>query len=108
MKNVISKFNFDYHKEIDVSGVPEGYDGFLLSSLYEESEENILHIVRDDKRATQLKSSIQFFYPKLKILYFPAWDCLPFDRSGPRLAIQAERLATLSTLSNNKSEKQII
>ena len=64
MTNVISKFNFDDHKEINISGVPEGYDGFLIGSLFEETGENVIHIARDDKRAALLKSSIQFFYWK--------------------------------------------
>ena len=99
---------FDKTNELTVSSVPEGYDGFLLSNLFSNAHCNILHIARDDRRANLLKAAINFFCPSIETLYFPAWDCLPFDRSGPRLTIQAERLAALSSLSNLDMQKRLV
>ena len=106
ISKVIERSVFDKTKELQVYGVPEGYDGFLLSSLFKDNTENILHIARNDKRAILLKTAIRFFCPGIQPIYFPAWDCLPFDRSGPKLAIQAERLSALSLLNEVGREKR--
>ncbi|MAI97364.1 MAG: transcription-repair coupling factor [Rhodobacteraceae bacterium] len=108
ISKIIENLVFEKTKELNVSGVPEGYDGFLLGTLFNDSFDNILHIARDDKRASLLRAALNFFYPDIEISYFPAWDCLPFDRSGPQLSIQAERLATLSSLSNIRNKKRLI
>ena len=39
MSRVIDTSSFIETKEMDVSGVPEGYDGFLLSSLFKDNAE---------------------------------------------------------------------
>ena len=108
ISKVIERSVFDKTKELQVYGVPEGFDGFLLSNLFNNDCENILHIARDDKRATLLKSALDFFSPKIETIYFPAWDSLPFDRSGPQLSIQAERMAALSSLCNTPRKKRLI
>src|SRR5690348_12199107 len=43
--------------------------------------------------------SIAFFAPKLEVLNFPAWDCLPYDRLSPKPDIESTRLATLAALA---------
>ncbi len=108
MRRMITKSIFGKSKETQVSGVPEGFDGFVLGSLFNEDVGTIIHVSRDDKRAALLISAINFFFPNIKTIYFPSWDCLPFDRSGPRLTIQAERLAALSLLFKTTKNKRII
>ena len=43
--------------------------------------------------------SARFFAPDVPVLYFPAWDCLPYDRVSPRSDIESQRLATLAALA---------
>ena len=40
-----------------------------------------------------------FLTPDAEVLYFPAWDCLPYDRASPSPRICAERITTLHALS---------
>ena len=52
----------------------------------------------DDQRAAVLADQLAVFAPKLDVLRFPAWDCLPYDRVSPVADIVARRLATLARL----------
>jgi len=88
-----------------LTGVPEGYDGFVLGQLaLEESARQgrpaaILHVARDDRRLEQLEASLSFFAPKLKRLVLPAWDTVPYDRVGPSSDLIARRITTLAVLA---------
>ena len=42
---------------------------------------------------------MRFFAPKVSVLPFPAWDCLPYDRTSPKSDIESQRLATLAALA---------
>ena len=46
--------------------------------------------------------AVRFFAPDLRVLSFPAWDCLPYDRVSPKADIESARLATLAALSRRK------
>ncbi len=41
---------------------------------------------------------VRFFAPKCRVLTFPAWDCLPYDRVSPHRDVVAERIDTLIRL----------
>ncbi len=88
-----------------LTGVPEGYDGFVLGQLaLEESARQgrpaaILHVARDDRRLEQLEASLSFFAPKLKRLVMPAWDTVPYDRVSPSSDLVARRITTLAVLA---------
>ena len=62
-----------------ISGVPEGLDADLLAKEILKGS-SLIHISSNDKRLSELKTALAFFNPHLKILEFPAWDCLPYDR----------------------------
>jgi transcription-repair coupling factor (superfamily II helicase) len=40
-----------------------------------------------------------FFAPDVRLLSFPSWDCLPYDRVSPKPDIESTRLATLAALA---------
>ncbi|MBO6781827.1 MAG: transcription-repair coupling factor, partial [Alphaproteobacteria bacterium] len=48
-----------------------------------------------------MADAVGFFAPGTRVLRFPAWDCLPYDRVPPRGDVVAERLATLATLAGS-------
>jgi transcription-repair coupling factor (superfamily II helicase) len=48
------------------------------------------------------------FAPELEVLTFPAWDCLPYDRSSPSLRSSSERLATLHALQRKRDKPQLL
>ncbi len=86
------------------SGVPEGFDALVLAQrVHEAARESgpgvILHVARDDRRLANLETALKFFAPKVRILTFPAWDTVPYDRISPNSEIVAKRIATLSRLA---------
>jgi transcription-repair coupling factor (superfamily II helicase) len=55
------------------------------------------------------KKLLDFFKPEMvKVLTFPAWDCLPYDRISPSKSVMAERLHTLMTLSGAKKQNHCV
>jgi transcription-repair coupling factor (superfamily II helicase) len=89
-----------------LSHVPEGYVAFVLADLAREGAPKLLvHVARDDQQLTALAEAIGFFAPELRLLQFPAWDCLPYDRAGPVAEIVARRLATLTELATDQKQQ---
>src|SRR5690606_9344262 len=70
------------------TGVPEGLDALALVRLAEEAASGekpgvLVHVARDDRRLEALKGQLKFFAPTLRVVTFPAWDTVPYDRVGP-------------------------
>jgi transcription-repair coupling factor (superfamily II helicase) len=99
-----SKFSWETDlPRIRFTGVPDGCDALLLAELLSSHTGSILHVSSDDVRMNRMADSIGFFAPNIRVLKFPAWDCLPYDRVPPRGDVVAERLATLAALSDYKT-----
>jgi transcription-repair coupling factor (superfamily II helicase) len=85
------------------SGVPEGLDAIVLSRLAQEAGSAagagiVLHVCRDDRRLDALQTALAFFAPKSKVIPFPAWDTVPYDRVGPTPDIVSRRITALAKL----------
>ncbi|HBF60558.1 MAG TPA: transcription-repair coupling factor, partial [Methyloceanibacter sp.] len=81
------------------SGVPEGLDALVLAELARHTSAPILHVARDGHRLATLEEAIGFFAPDVRVLTFPAWDSVPYDRVGPNAEIVADRIEALSALA---------
>ncbi len=88
---------------LTVGGVPEGYDALVVADMARAKGAPVLHIARDDARAHAFMEAVRFFAPDYELVFFPAWDCLPYDRVSPKAEIASERLAALSTLERHRS-----
>ncbi|WP_072377913.1 transcription-repair coupling factor [Hyphomicrobium sp. NDB2Meth4] len=89
---------------LTIAGVPEGLDALVLAQLVgeaaaEKAPGTVLHIARDDRRIEALEQGLSFFAPQVKVITFPAWDTVPYDRVGPMADIVAKRMATLAKLA---------
>ncbi len=81
-------------------GAPEGYDAAVLGGLLRDGKAVAwLHVCRDDARMGRFAATLQFFHPGLRVLTFPAWDCLPYDRVSPNGEITSRRIDTLTELA---------
>ncbi|MDA5193637.1 transcription-repair coupling factor [Govanella unica] len=89
---------------LTIAGVPEGYDALVLADIV-RARGTALHVARDDARMATLVDAIRFFAPEIEILRFPAWDCLPYDRSSPHADIAARRVRTLALLAERGTPK---
>ncbi|MAI11760.1 MAG: transcription-repair coupling factor [Rhodospirillaceae bacterium TMED167] len=86
-------------KTILYAGVPEGYDAVVTAEVAATGTgRDVLFVVRDDKRLAEAVTALNFFAPDVRVLPFPAWDCLPYDRVSPRSDIIAQRIDTLTAL----------
>ncbi len=87
-----------------VAGVPEGLDALVLAQLVAEAQAEhapgtLLHVARDDRRLDALERALAFFAPSVRVISFPAWDTVPYDRIGPNAEIVAKRIAALAKLA---------
>ncbi len=80
-----------------VGGAPEGFDALLIGEMA-HSGACVLHIARDDRRAAAMLEALAYFAPDIETVYFPAWDCLPYDRVSPNAGICSQRMAALHRL----------
>ncbi|MDE0522999.1 MAG: transcription-repair coupling factor [Boseongicola sp.] len=83
-----------------LSGAPEGLDASLVLRELETAS-RVCHVARDDKRMAAMAEALAFFAPHVRVLRFPGWDCLPYERVSPNVDISAERMATLARLACN-------
>ncbi|MCL4767374.1 MAG: transcription-repair coupling factor [Hyphomicrobiaceae bacterium] len=90
--------------DLILSGVPEGLDALVLARLTREAASAaggpgfVLHVARDDRRLEALQAALGFFDPKVRVIAFPAWDTVPYDRIGPSADIVARRMTALARL----------
>ncbi len=84
-----------------LSGVPEGCDALLVAESLEGQPDNAvhLHIARDAKRMAEMTDALAFFAPKIRVISFPAWDCLPYDRVSPNREVVSQRIDALTYLA---------
>ena len=86
-----------------LSGVPEGLDARVIADMVRASGREghaglHLHIARDDRRLVQLEAGLAFFAPDVKVIAFPAWDSVPYDRVSPNAEIVSKRITSLGKL----------
>jgi transcription-repair coupling factor (superfamily II helicase) len=86
-------------ERIILGGAPEGFDALLLLRELDKGRP-VVHIARDDKRAEAMRAALAVAGPQVAVIEFPAWDCLPYDRSSPNPEIAARRMATLAALAS--------
>ncbi|MGI9403498.1 MAG: transcription-repair coupling factor, partial [Hyphomicrobium sp.] len=86
-----------------IAGVPEGLDALVLAHLVSDGGSagapgTLLHVARDDRRLDALEQALSFFAPDVRVIPFPAWDTVPYDRIGPNAEIVAKRITALAKL----------
>ncbi|AQX30715.1 transcription-repair coupling factor [Bartonella schoenbuchensis] len=85
-----------------LDGIIDGFESFALAQLSSEiaQDKPLVYIVRDGTKISHVQQVLNFIEPNLPVLQFPAWDCLPYDRVSPGIAITARRLSTLAHISH--------
>lgn len=90
--------SIQHNKSLNVGGAPESYIPLLLRDL--SVKRSLVFIADDDSQANRIAEALKFFSPDTEILFFPAWDCLPYDRVSPHRDILAKRIEVLHRLSH--------
>jgi transcription-repair coupling factor (superfamily II helicase) len=89
----------------ELAGAPPGLDARVIADLVAEGG-SVLHVAREASRMAQMVEALGFFAPGLRVLEFPAWDCLPYDRVSPVVEAVSRRIDTLADLAPPPSDKR--
>ena len=92
-------------REVTLFGAPEGHDAAAIGGLVAR---RWLHVCRDDGRMAHFAAAVAFFHPRLEVLTFPAWDCLPYDRVSPNGEIVSRRIDTLTRLATAPPDQLVV
>jgi transcription-repair coupling factor (superfamily II helicase) len=97
-------------RPLTLSGVPTGFLPWLAADLARLAGVGgrAVMIAADEAAMRAIGDAATFFAPELELLTFPAWDCLPYDRSSPSLRATSERLATLHALQRKHDKPQLL
>ncbi|HYD13852.1 MAG TPA: transcription-repair coupling factor [Allosphingosinicella sp.] len=93
---------------ITLAGVPGGFMPWLAADLARAAKGRAVFVAPDEAAMRALADTAAYFAPELEVLTFPAWDCLPYDRSSPSLRSTSERLATLHALQRQTTKPQLL
>jgi len=112
------------HHDITIAGAPEGLDAMVLARLVEEAgipaqikpgagkteakAGILIHVARDDRRVDALEAALAFFSPAVKVIAFPAWDTVPYDRVGPNADIVSKRISALARLALSSRKEPVL
>ena len=83
----------------DIWGAPDGVASLTLMQIA-LADKSFIYVARDDVRMTAMGDSLRRLAPDLRLLEFPAWDCLPFDRLSPQGGLVGRRIETLAQLAS--------
>ena len=93
---------------LTLASVPNGFVPLLLADLTRAAKTRTLYIAPDESAMRAIADATPFFAPELEILILPGWDCLPYDRASPSVAVTSQRMATLQALQQPAKKKQLI
>ncbi len=96
-------------KTSTLSGAPEGQDALALAGMARAlmpDDRALVHVSLDAARMDTLAGLLAFFAPDVRVVEFPAWDCLPYDRVSPHPDIVAQRVHALTTMLGWQAEKE--
>ena len=98
----------DHKGTLHIGGAPEGFQPLVLADMARVSGGRVVYIARDASAASALRDMLGFFAPDLEALYLPAWDCLPYDRLSPQVAVMSARMAALAALPTLEGTPHIL
>lgn len=97
------QYNIAHFKGAVFSSVARGYDALLAGNFALNSPEGVVYIAADGVELANMAALLEYMYPSLQVLRFPAWDTVPYDRVSPNPSIIAQRIDCLSALAQNPS-----
>lgn len=100
------QYNIDDFLAKTLASMPKSAQAYWLGKLAQTSKRDILYITSQGVDMSNAKDLIEYMYPDLDVLQFPAWDTVPYDRVSPSREIVAKRVETLSRLALSPMEKK--
>ncbi len=78
------------------ASIPDGAEAFVFGTHLRDQK--TLYICATEAKAQRLVEQLSLVAPQTNPLYFPAWDCLPYDRVSSGLDIMTQRIDVLTML----------
>ena len=103
IKNIIQS-----REPLTLASVPAGFTPLLLADISRAAQNAAMFIATDDAAMRSIADAVPFYAPEIEIIEFPAWDCLPYDRASPSIAITAARMAALQSLQHGAKKPRLI
>ncbi|MHA6333743.1 transcription-repair coupling factor [Qipengyuania sp. CAU 1752] len=93
---------------LTLASVARGAQPLVMSDLARAAKGRAVFIAPDESAMHAIAEAAHYFAPELEVIEFPAWDCLPYDRASPALAVSARRLSALHRLQIGKAGSQLL
>ena len=93
---------------LTLASVARGAQPLVMADLARAARGRAVFVAADDAAMRAIADAAQFFAPELDVIEFPAWDCLPYDRASPALAVSARRLSALYRLQAARKGPQLL
>ena len=93
---------------LTLAAIARGAQPLVLADLARASKTRAVFIAPDEAAMRSIADAAAFFAPELEVIEFPAWDCLPYDRSSPALSVSARRLSALHRLQAPPTGAQLL
>ncbi|MFA7603728.1 MAG: transcription-repair coupling factor [Novosphingobium sp.] len=93
---------------LTLASVARGAQPLVMADLARAAKGRAVFVAPDEAAMRAVADAAGFFAPELEVVEFPAWDCLPYDRSSPALSVSARRLAALHRLQGKPGGPQIL
>ncbi|WP_032113793.1 transcription-repair coupling factor [Candidatus Paracaedibacter symbiosus] len=91
-----------------LTGVADGFEPFIIQQWWLTQKRNIVFLAHTEEKAERAYAQLKLLMPAAEILFFPAWDCLPYDRVSPSSDVVTTRLLTLQTLISASTKPAIV
>lgn len=95
------------HHSIVISG-RLGESALLVLREARESPLGLLVVASNERKAEELVRLLRTLAPDLSPIFFPGWDCLPYDRASPSRPVMGQRIAALKTLMNGDTIAPVV
>lgn len=92
---------------LTLASIARGAQPLVMADLARAAKGRAVFVAPDEAAMRAMADAAAFFAPELQLVEFPAWDCLPYDRSSPALSASARRLAALHRLQAAPSGPQL-
>jgi transcription-repair coupling factor (superfamily II helicase) len=84
----------------------DGAAAVALLRVWQASPAGLLAVAADERQAETWSTLLAAMAPDAGVLFFPAWDCLPYDRVPPSAAVAGARLRVLKALAEARPDRR--
>eukprot|EP00919_Chromeraceae_sp_WS-2016_P024294 GHVR01057484.1.p1 GENE.GHVR01057484.1~~GHVR01057484.1.p1 ORF type:complete len:204 (-),score=20.69 GHVR01057484.1:20-631(-) len=84
--------------EVTLANAADGIEALFAARYAQTLKAPVYYVARDGAHMAELAQIIAFEAPDLKVINFPAWDCLPYDRVSPSAEVSAQRMMALAAI----------